>query len=216
MSLVEIASNCFEMYRTFGQEHSHLCAMATMEATLLTGDCVSQVIQDRKIDPKKLKYTAALAPLYGLGLEAVVEAGELVGRHIIDHPLAKAALGPNLWGNGMNAFFFMNNTIGEREGYSLRALGKKYKALFENDGKTNFFGRLKNMALDNIPGKQFAYATIATLTVWNGLQWLNYEYVEEAMRTPATIGAAFIWGGVLSAWSLKGRREKVNKMPLES
>jgi len=204
----------YEMYQAFQSVHPHLGTMLTAEAVYLTGDLSSQLINDRKVDIRKLGYTAALAPVYGLCLEGLMETGEIVGRNISDNALAKATLGPNLVGNLFNTFFFVNNTIGERENYSVPALIRHYANLLSSDKSENrgIRGRWENFKrnyVNNIPGKEFLIATAATLTLWNGFQWWNYTYVDSEMRTSTTIGAALIWTTFLSYWSLRGRRKIV-------
>ena len=55
------------------------------------------------------------------------------------------------------------------------------------------------------------YATVATFTLWNGFQAANYAYIPDEMRTPVTLGAAFVWTIVMSLWSLKGGRKVVSE-----
>lgn len=211
MDLVELATNGFDAYRSFNESHPWLGAMATAEVTFIAGDSTSQLIKDRKVDLRKIRYTAAIAPVYGLGLNVLMESGNLVGRYISDNPIAKAALGPNLWGNVMNAFFFANNTIGERRGYSIPTLVKNYSEVLTDSSRT-IGRRIKENIIDNIPGKEFTMATIGTLTFWNAFQGYNYAYIEESMRTPATLAVAFGWIALMSLWSLTGRRRKVRQL----
>jgi len=215
IGLTDALSEGFELYRNFQENHRILGSMITAEATFLTGDAISQLITDRKIDGRKLRYTAALAPLYGLCLEGLIQTGELVGKFISDNPLAKAALGPNLWGNFMTTFFFVNNTVGEREEYSIPELVKHYGRIvnISNSGEKQkgFFRRFREDYIGNIPKKEFWYSVAGILTAWNVFQYANYEYIEESMRTPATLAATFVWVPLLSFWSLKGRRRIVDR-----
>lgn len=208
---MELASTCFEAYRSFTGSHPWISSIATAEATFIAGDSVSQLMKDKRIDAKKIKYTAALAPVYGICLNGLMESGELVGKYILDAPIAKAALGPNLIGNAVNALFFANNTTGERNGYSVSGLARNYYDILADNTRT-ISSRIKENFVDNIPGKEFTKSVIGTLTFWNLFQYLNYSYVEESMRTPATLAAAFGWTILLSAWSLTGRRRKVQEL----
>ncbi len=243
MEIMQHAGEFYEMYKNFQAGHPHLGSMLTAEVVYLTGDLASQLISDRKVDTRKLKYTAALAPIYGLTLEGLMETGEIVGRHICDNALAKAALGPNLFGNLFNTFFFVNNTVGERKDYSVPELAKHYANLLSSDEsenkeipsnlsrisnrhsltksdtiKGNVYKRIggrwnnfKRNYIHNIPGKEFLIAAAATLTLWNGFQYWNYEYVDPEMRVSTTLGTALIWTTFLSLWSLKGRRKIVER-----
>ena len=210
MDLANFAREAYDGYRNFQANHSHLGSMLTSEIVWTTGDAVSQLITDKKIDRKKLRYTAALAPLYGLCLEGLLETGEIVGRHISENPLTKAALGPNIFGNFFNAFFFANNTIGEKKNYRLKELAKHYGEVFTP--KKGFWKNFKEKYIANIPKKEFAFATLVTLTFWNGFQYANYAYVEKDMRVSTVLATAFVWTSLLSLWSLNGRREIAEKI----
>ena len=213
MDIVSLVNDSMPALSSFSKNHPHLTSMLTAEATFVIGDLVSQLITDHKIDTRKLRYTAALAPIYGLGIEALIESGELVGKYVSENPLVKAALGPNLWGNLFNTFFFVNNSVGEKKDYSLSELVKNYKTLFSGD--KSFFRRFKENYLDYIPKKEYLYSVGVTLSAWNVIQGLNYSYAPEDMRTTIALGAGLAWTTLLSAWSLKGRREVVKKMDEE-
>jgi len=221
MDISNIVYDLYECYKTFQASHPHLGSMLTAEVTFTTSDLIAQLITDRKVDIKKLGYTAALAPVYGLCVEGLIESGELVGRNISDNPLAKGALGPNLWGNFFNTFFFVNNTVGEKKGYSLRNLGKHYLGLLspkksEEGLMRRVWDNFKDNYISNIPGREMLYATLGTLTLWNAFQYYNFTYVDEEMRTATTLVAAFVWTPALSWLSLRGRRKIVDKLDLEN
>ena len=214
MDLGTFLSDSLEVFSNFQQSHPFLGSMVTAEATFLTGDAVSQLISDKKIDGRKLRYTAALAPLYGLAIKGALETGELVGRYISDNPLVKAALGPNLFGNLINTFFFVNNTVGERTNYELPELARNYRdILADPTERKSIIKRFKEKYLHNIPKKEFINSVIGTLTAWNAFQWYNYAHVDKDMRTATTLGAGVIWLSLLSLWSLKGRRKIVETKP---
>ena len=211
MEILPTLSDLFECYQTFQISHPHLGAMVTAEAVYVGGDLVSQLMHERKVDGRKLKYTAALAPIYGLCLEGLIESGELVGRYISENPLTKAALGPNFLGNFFNTFFFVNNAVGEREGYRIRNLVHHYVDLFspkpsEKGLVKRICGSFNEKYISHIPHKEMLYATVSTLTLWNAFQYVNYSYIKEDMRTPVTLAAAFVWICALSLWSLRGRK----------
>jgi len=213
---MEIMQNLWEFYegyKNFQRVHPHLATILTAEIVYLTGDLMSQLISDGRVDKRKLGYTAALAPIYGACLEGIIETGEIVGRHISDNALAKAALGPNLIGNLFNTFFFVNNTIGERKKYSVPALVRHYANLFSSDESENRgkWENFKKNYIHNIPGKEYLFSFIATISLWNGFQTYNYVCVDPEMRTSTTLGATLIWTTVLSLWSLKGRRKVIER-----
>ena len=209
---MQTAGDLYECYKSFQRVHPHLGAMLTAEPVYVIGDFVSQLINDKRIDKKKLLYTAMLAPVYGICLEGLIETGEIVGRNLSENSLVKAALGPNLAGNLFNTFFFVNNTVGERNNYSVPELAKHYTNLLsseesENKGIQSRWNNFKRNYVNNIPGKEFLLSTIATLSLWNVFQYWNYEYVDPEMRASTTLGAALIWTSILSLLSLRGRRK---------
>lgn len=207
MDIGNTINTLFESYKAFRNTQPILSSMVTAEAAYSLGDIVSQLIVDKKVDWKKVRYTATLAPLYGICIEGLIQTGEFVGNHISENPLAKAALGPNLWGNLFNTFFFVNNTVGERTGYSIKKLLKNYIGIFSNIKKLG--SNFKENYIDNIPGKEYAYSVAATLTAWNVILYFNYDLVPYEMRTPATLAVGFMWPAIVSLWSLKGRRKIV-------
>lgn len=213
MDLGTIVDTAFKAYSSLQMAHPIIGSVLTAEGTFIAGDITSQVIAGEKVDYSKIKYTAALAPIYGLGLYGLMESGELVGEYISGDPLAKAALGPNLLGNLYNTFFFVNNTVGEKKGYSLKKLAGHYWSMLSNRSDKSYLKNLKEKYIGNIPGKEYMYSMAATLTAWNVFQYFNYDCVPEEMRTPTTLAAGLVWTSLLSLWSLKGRRKVVNKEP---
>ena len=209
MDIGSLANEALNAYQSFMAVHPHIGNMATAEVTFFAGDAISQLITDKKINPKKLGYTAILAPIYGLGLEGLMESGELVGDYISEEPFAKSALGPNLWGNVMNAFFFVNNTVGEETGYSIRGLGRHYKDILFGDGKDkkSFWERMKEKYFGKIELSEYNKSVLSTLTAWNAIQTWNYSTVPEELRTPICLAAGVVWLTALSLWSLKGGRK---------
>lgn len=210
MNLVDLVSQGFDAYVNFQQAHPLIGSMLTAEGTFVVGDVASQLIIDKKVDWNKVRYTAALAPLYGAGVEGTVRTGDLAGYLVHDDSLTKAVLGPNLWGNALNSLFFVNNTIGERTGYRVGKLVKHYADLaLKKDSDRSFAQRFKEDYLENIPRKEFIGSVIGTLTFWNAFQYCNYEFVPEHMQTPTCLAAGIGWMALLSLWSLKGRRRVV-------
>lgn len=193
-----------DMYVSAAQSAPLLTNMATAFATFTIGDALSQYIVDKKVNVKKLGYSATLAPLYGAMLYGLVESGEMIGPLVNDNSMAKAALGPNLIGNGANAVLFYNNTIGQKTNYSIKGLADDYVDFVRAKDK---WARLK----ENIPAKEFTKSVVSTLTFWNAFHFVNYEYVSEAMRTPLTLATSLVWLTVLSLWSLKGSRNLIDK-----
>jgi hypothetical protein len=211
MDLVSLVNDSMQVFSNFQVAHPQINSMLTAEATFLTGDAVSQLITDHKVDTRKLKYTAALAPFYGLCINGLIESGELVGRYVSESPIVKSALGPNLWGNLFNTLFFVNNSIGEQKQYRLQGLARHYKTLLSDDDK-GLFKRIKEHYLDYIPKKEYLYSVIGTLSAWNVIQGLNYSCVPEDSRTTVALMAGLAWTTILSAWSLKGRKNVVNQI----
>ncbi|MBI4441461.1 hypothetical protein HY639_04795 [Candidatus Woesearchaeota archaeon] len=201
MDLDTIAQQSFDAYRMFQEAHPILGSIATAEVIFPLGDISSQLITDGRVDWKKVRYSAALAPFYGVASYGLMKSGDVIG-FIIDHPLAKAALGPNLWGNFFNTIFFVNNTVGEKTGYCVSALAQHYWALL-----TPQWSIIKEQYFGNIPVREYLYATAGTLTVWNAFQWWNYSSVPKELQTPAALGASLFWMVLMSLWSLKGRRK---------
>ena len=129
MDLSSLAQQLFEQYRSFNEARPIVGSMATALIIFPVADIASQLIIDKKVDRKKVRYTSALAMPYGAYAYLSVQSGNVVGEYISNHPLLMAALGPNLIGLGFNLLFFTNNTVGERSGYQLKELGKHYVSL---------------------------------------------------------------------------------------
>ncbi|MBT3406362.1 Mpv17/PMP22 family protein [Candidatus Woesearchaeota archaeon] len=217
-----------DAYVAFQAAHPVIGSMATAEVVYTASDAISQLVTDRKINPAKLGHTALSAPVYGIGLEALMQTGNAVGATISDNPIAMAALGPNLWGNLFNTVFFTNCTIAERVGYNIKEAFRSsvsddavelmnYERSERNgflgfyDNVKSFCGNVRDKYFSNVPGREYMYATVATFTLWNGFQAANYAYIPDEMRTPVTLGAAFVWTIVMSLWSLKGGRKVVSE-----
>ncbi len=211
MTLTTIINDLFTQYREFNAFYPILGSIATAQVIFPMADALSQLITDKHVDGKKVRYTAFLSPLYGLMSYGVMRTGNLVGEHINSHPLAMAALGPNIWGNVQNMFFFVNNTVGEKSNYSISRLWDHYVHLHQ--GESSPWQNLKENFFCNIPKKEYYNATLTTLTAWNAIQYMNYAYVPEEMQTPAALCAALIWTPILSWWSLRGRRKVVGNNP---
>ena len=106
MDIGSVVKDTFDMYQSFQQANPLVGTVLTAEFTYLAGDSVAQLMNDKKLNPRRLLYTAFLAPIYALSISACMQSGELVGKLISPHPFAKSALGPNLVGNLHNTFFF--------------------------------------------------------------------------------------------------------------
>ncbi len=211
MDLHQLVNSAFEAYRDLQQTHPLLGAILTAGIVYPIGDITSQLLTDKKIDWIKVRFTATLSPLYGAGIYGLMETGNLVGDHISEEPLAKAALGPNFLGNLYNTFFFVNNTVGERTRYRLKDLVNNYSAIFRDRRLGTIWKNFKERYVKNIPGKEYLNSVIGTLTAWNVFQYCNYAYISDEMQTPAALGAGFVWTSFLSLWSLRGRRKIVEK-----
>lgn len=202
----------FDVYQQFQTAHPLIGTMLTAEVTFSVGDIVSQLVIDKKVNWKKVRYSMTLAPVYGAGLYGLMETGDVVGRTVSEHPFVKSALGPNLWGHLLNTFFFVNNTIGEKTNYSITGLLENYKATFSSQGDNikekvkSLYSNFKEKYIQNIPGREFRDTTIATLTFWNAFQTANYAYIQDEMRTPAILATSLVWLSILSLWSLRGSR----------
>lgn len=210
--LTDIVNEGWKAYQDFQGSNPLLGSMLTAELTFPFGDVASQLIKNRKVNWRQVRYTAALSPFYGAGLHALIESGELIGKTISENSLLKSMLGPNLWGNLYNTFFFVNNTVGEKNNYSLKKLVKNYKDIFsvkDDEKGVSIWENFRNNYINNIPKKEYLNSVIGTLTAWNVFQYMNYEYVQESMRTPTSLVAGVLWISLLSLWSLKGRRKLV-------
>ncbi len=203
----------YEFYRGFQAIHPHIGNILTAEAVYITTDLISQIFENRRVNWKKLGYKAALGPAYALGLEGVMATGDLVGEYVSSRPFVKGTLGPNLFGNVLNAVFFANDTIGKRHDYSMVELAKEWASLLQDGGGRKGIGKywdnVKNFWKTNVPNREFAYSVAVTLTAWNAFQWANYKYIEPEMTTATTLGATFIWLNFLSLWSSRGSKKKV-------
>jgi hypothetical protein len=208
MDIGTISGELFRLYSQFQSTHPLIGSMIAAEVIFVAGDAASQLISDKKIDTRKIQYTATLAPLYGVCINGLLESGDLVGTCVADSPALKSALGPNLWGNFFNIFFFVNNTVGEKEDYKLTRLLQHYRKILITDSPVvrNFKKRCKDNFINLIPKREYLCSVVATLTVWNVFQYINYSYVQDEMRTSAALAASVVWTSVLSLWSLRGRR----------
>lgn len=202
-----IINDVWELYQSAQQAHPFIGSVLVAVGTFSLSDIVSQLIVDKKVNWKKVGYTTALSPIYGAGIYGLIESGHLVGEYISDHALVKAALGPNFWGHALNAYFFVNNTIGEKGNYSIKKNVKHYADMFSKESLKNFGQTFKNKFINNIPKKEYINAVIGSLTFWNAFHYINYTYVQDEMQTPITLGFSVVWTTLITAWSLKGARK---------
>ena len=190
-------------------------SLITAQVVFPFAEAVSHLVTDKRIDWKKVIYSAKLAPLYGACIEGLVASGEFVGEYISSNPLAQGALGPNLWGNLTNAFLFINNTVGERTKYRVKELLKNYIGIFRYDrsekkGLRGFWENFKEKTISNISLREYIYATIGTVTVWNVIQAVNYAIIPENMRNPFMQANLLWWVPTLTWLTLRGRRKIVD------
>ncbi len=157
-----------------------------------------------------------LSPLYGAGVYGLMQSGEAVGHALastgLDNTLGaagtaftKGALGPNLLGNLQNAVFFYNNTTGERKGYTLSGLRDGYATLLLAARETGPAG-VWSLFKDGIPKDKYRNSVIGSVTAWNAIQFANYAWVPEHLRTPVSLACILPWVTLLSVWSLVGRK----------
>ena len=218
MELNNIVGELFEQYRAFNQNNPITGSILTAGVIFPTADIASQLITEKNVNWEKVRYTSLLSPFYGLYAHLCVRSGDVVGKYISDHALAKAALGPNLLGLAFNLFFFVNNSVGEKNNYQLRELGRHYTSFFSSSAESGavertWYSRTKEKIFDYVPRKEYLNSAIGTLTFWNAFQYLNYSYVPKELQTPGTLGVALGWTVLLSAWSLAGRKKIIGQRP---
>jgi len=217
MDISNLVTDVWNQYMQLQKAYPHIGSLITSEFTFVTSDIISQLMIDKKINPKKLRYTAVLAPLYGASIDAGMQSGELVGTYISANPFLKSALGPNLFGNILNSYFFVNNAVGEKSDYSFRALFKNYASIFKNYSGTfkerahSFMDKFKEHYIDNISWPHYKFALIGTLTAWNVIQTYNYATFDEEMRAPFALAAGIFWTILLTGKSLIGGRRIAKK-----
>lgn len=205
-----------EGYSQFTQAHPHISNIATAELIYVTGDIISQRMGKGPVNWRQVGYTAASAPVYGLCIEGLMETGDIAGKVIHDDPLTKSALGPNLWGNLYNAWFFAHRTIGMRNGWSATASARDYWTRIKETlrpSETPRRSRIKEQVMDLVPMREYLISAFTTVTAWNAVQYINYDKVPEHMQTPFVLGAALVWTAVLSTLSLTGMSRKTSPMP---
>lgn len=196
-------------YNNFQIAHPHWGSVLSSEFIYLTGDLVSQLVIDKKINFKKLGFTATFAPIYGLCLEGLMETGELVGQYISENAIVKAALGPNLFGNLFNTFFFANNTVGAKNDYNPIAVIQNYAKIFSpNEIRSKgFWNNFKERYISNIPIKEYKESVVYTLGPWNIIQAFNYLLVPKHMRTQVTLAAGLGWSCIITGKSSIGAKK---------
>ena len=215
MDLDSLVTATWHGYNAFQQAHPLIGSMITAEGTFVLGDIVVQKMFDGRLNPKKLAYTAKLAPAYGAMIYGLMQTGELPAHFGLDSPLEKAALGPNLWGHLLNAFFFVNNTVGEKTSYAVQTLGEFYRnsTTYQGAPALGKIEAMKNIAkniVDNIPGREFLITVAFTETAWNAFQTANFAYVPEAYRSPAALAFSVPAIAFLTYLSTKGARKTTN------
>ena len=221
--LLQTGQGMLQHYQSFMIENPIIGNMASAEVTLVAGDVTTQLITEKKLNFKKLLYTALNAPIYGVALYGLIKSGDLAGNVIHDDPLVKSALGPNLWGNLLNTYFYVNNAIGEKFNYGFTAMKeqiKNYASIFnyEHDkhpGTKGFFSNFKEKYVDYISWKDYKVSVIGTLTAWNVIQWYNYSEMPEEMRVPFSLACGFTWMSILTYSSLLGGKRLKNKQDKE-
>ncbi|MEK6950174.1 MAG: Mpv17/PMP22 family protein [Nanoarchaeota archaeon] len=211
MDLSSLVQTAFEHYRAFNEANPITGSILTAGVIFPSADITSQLITDKTVHWRKVRYTTGLVPWYGAWAYVSVRSGDVVEAYISEQPLAKAALGPNLIGPLFNLFFFLNNGVGEKSNYSLQALGRHYRSFFQKEKKDDTLTTIvQRKLLDYIPKKEYWNSFIGTLTFWNAFQYVNYSYIPQELQTPATLGVAFGWTVLLSLWSLGGGRKLIS------
>lgn len=214
MNLTTIIGNLFEQYREFNLANPITGSIFTACAIFPTADIASQLITDKKVSWEKVRYTFFLTPLYGLYAYLSVRSGDLIGEYVSEQPLAKAALGPNMLGHLFNLSFFVNNSVGEKNDYNIRELGKHYLSLFcPLSPSQTVYSRIKEKIFHYVPQQEYVNSVIGTITFWNAFQYLNYSFVPKELQTPSTLGVALGWTVLLSTWSLAGRKKSIGQRP---
>ena len=127
-----------------------------------------------------------------------METGNQVNKHISENPWVMSALGPNLFGNALNAFFFINGNIGESENYSTRKLVSYYRKIWKN---------FKRKIKENLSNKEYAIATLFTFTGGNAITWYAYSHLAKENQVPFTIGSAYFVVSLFSILSLIQRKK---------
>src|SRR3989338_1603200 len=216
MDLADVVRTGFEMYRSFTESHPLLSAMTTATVIFPTSDALSQLITEHQIEGRKVRYTAALSPLYGLVSLLCVESQNVVPDGIEARYLAQAALFNTIGGVFVNGFFFVNNTVGEKNNYHLGNLVAHYSSLLSpllEKGKKwterlYEAGRnMKEKISDQIPLREYEQALLGSLTLWVGFAYANFAYVPRELQTPSVLALSLGWTILLSAWSLAGRKQ---------
>lgn len=72
MGLDVAVNGLFEGYRTLQENHPVIGAMITAEVVYPLADAISQLIVDRRVDLRKVIYTAKVSPFYGVTVAAVI------------------------------------------------------------------------------------------------------------------------------------------------
>lgn len=228
--LVDLVQEAWQAYDGLQHSHPFWSSIATGQVTLPLGDLVSQLIIRRRVNWKQAAYNFVSSPFYSACLWGLMQTGEIVGEHISENPLAKSALGPNLFGHLFNFGYLIHNTIGEKFKYHFGDVTRHYLSLFKDrksDGtvhdprelfdedplleeRKGAWQRLKENAFDYLPRSQFAELAVWTFTAWNVVQTANYSIVPEQMRVPVVLCLSIPWAGFLAYKSLRGRLEVVH------
>ncbi len=215
MDLATIVTEAWEGYQSFQQAHPVINSMATGEVIYTAADATSQLIRHKKIDKKKIAYTAKIAPLYGLLGHGVVKSANFIGENIYNHPFTKAVASIPI-GNLCNAFFFANNQLGEKNNYSIKKLVQNYsKIIKDKTSNNNLYQRFRENFINHVPEVEYKKGVLTSLPYWLTLSTLTFACVPEHMRTPTVLGGAFVWSLLISSLSLRGREKLPEVMDLE-
>jgi hypothetical protein len=210
MDLTNMVKDGWEAYQSFQQTYPLLNSMITGSVIYTSADAASQLMTEKKIDKRKIKYTAGISPVYGLLTHWVVEGGEFIGKGVQNNPLVKS-LSAIALGNVLNGIFFSNNQIGEKNNYNLKDLVKNYSKILHDKTDTkkikNTYKRFQEKFVENVPTKEFRECVAISFPYWLTINMINFSYTPEPMRTPVVMAAAFGWTCLLSLWSLKGRKK---------
>jgi hypothetical protein len=216
MDLGSVVQEAWQGYGHLQAAHPYLATAIQSVPVFVATDATVQLMTPRepgkpKINLKKLRYTACLAPIYGLSFQGLMDTGFMVKKYVSESTLAMAALGPNLVGNIYNAFFFINNQVGYEKDYEISKLAAHYKQLFtgtpEGPGMRGVIHNIKECCSKHVPAWPYAAATAGTLTFWN---WYHAKYsygaLSDETRMPAAFAVGFLWTLAMTAGSSLGTK----------
>ena len=229
MVLDAVVDCAYNVYQGYSNLSPSVRAMITAEVIYPAADITSQLIEKRTFDLrrvnwKKVGYKAALAPVYGLGIHALMESGDIAPSTLVAEPLdpiigpnlRKAIFGCNFYAQLLNSFFFVNETVGDKKDHSITELVKHYRDLFKNEDRSprrirDYWTNFKEKYWNNFWGKEFKKTTALVLTVNNGVVAGIYYFVPKAMQTSATLGYVFLFTILMTSLASKNGNNTVER-----